>query len=369
MSKKHMRITIGSKYDGVGASLLAIICALVFGFLIMLAFNPESAWPAFLKLLQGGAASGRKGIGQVIYYAAPYIMLGLSTAFSFQTGIFNMGATGQFTVGSITAILVGGLGGAIPASIRWIVALLAAGLAGMLWSIIPGVLKAYCGANEIISCIMMNYTAMYITNELIVKLYYDGTLVSTKYVLSDSLLPRMGLDKLFPKSSANCGILIALLFVVLLYIILFKTSLGFGLRASGKNLAASRYAGVSEKKNIITVFLIGGFIAGIGGGILHLSSVTKVLDLRESFIPETAYALPIALLASNNPIGVIFTAVFMAWMTVGSAQVQANGFPTETVTMLTAVIFYFSALSFVFRMLIERVRMKNDLNNKNGGMR
>lgn len=366
MRMKH-KVVIGNQFDGAGASLLAILCAMLFGFLIMLAFNPESAWPAFVKLLQGGAASGRKGIGQAIYYTAPYIMLGLATAFSFQTGIFNMGVTGQFTIGAITAILVGGLGGAIPASIRWIVALLAAGLAGMLWSIVPGVLKACFGTNEVISCIMMNYTAMYVTNELIVNLYYDGTLVSTKYVLSDSLLPRAGLDTLFPKSNANSGIIFALLFVVLIYIILFKTSFGFGLRASGKNLQASRYAGVSEKRNIISVFLIGGVLAGIGGGILHLSAVTKVLDMREVFIPESVYALPIALLANNHPIGVIFTSLLMAWMTVGSTMIQANGFPTETVTMLTAVIFYFSALAFVFRKLIEQIRMKRTLNAKNGG--
>lgn len=360
MNKKRGQ-EIKNTLDSVGASLLAIICAMLFGFLIMLAFNPSSAGAAFLKLLSGGAAAGRKGMGQVLYYAAPYILIGLSVAFSFQTGIFNMGATGQFTMGALAAIFVGGLGGAMPASIRWIAALLAAGAAGMVWAAVPGLLKAYRGANEVIACIMMNYIAMYMSNELIFKVYYDKTLVSTKYVLSDSILPKAGMDVLFPGSSAGSGILIALFFVAAVYIILYKTSFGFGLRASGKNLEASRYAGVSEKKNIATVMLIGGLIAGIGGGILHLSAVTKTLNMQESFIAEASYALPIALLANNHPVGVIFTSLFMAWLTVGSTMVQSEGFPTETVTMLTAIIFYFSALAFVFRKGIEMWKMKKNL--------
>ncbi len=364
---KNKNVRLGNMVDGVGSSLLAIICALIFGFIVMLAFNPSQAWPAFLSLLSGGAATGSKGIGQVLYYMAPYIMLGLSVAFSFQTGIFNMGATGQFTVGALAAILVGGLCGDIPASVRWIVALLAAGAAGMLWAVVPGVLKAYCGANEVIACIMMNYIAMYVSNEVIYNFYYDQTLVSTKYVLSDSILPKAGMDKLFPDSSAGSGILIALLFVIIVYVILYKTSFGFGLRASGKNLEAARYAGVSEKKNIATVMLIGGLIAGIGGGILHLSSITKTLNLAEVFIPESSYALPIALLACNHPIGVVFSAFFMAWLTVGSTLIQSNGFPTETVTMLTAIIFYFSALAFVFKKGIEKFKMKRELENAKGG--
>lgn len=363
MNKKRKRLH-GNFLDSVFASIAAILCALAFGFLIMLCFNPSSAWPAFLKLLSGGASAGRKGIGQVLYYAAPYIMLGLSVAFSFQTGIFNMGATGQFTVGALAAILVGGYGSSIPPSIRWIVALLAAGLVGMLWATIPGLLKAYCGANEVIACIMMNYIAMYVCNEVIFNTWYDKTMVCTKYVLSDSILPKAGMDILFPNSSAGSGILIALAFVLVIYVILFKTSFGFGLRASGKNLEASRYAGVSEKKNIVMVMLIGGLIAGVGGGILHLSAVTKTLNIQESFIAEASYALPIALLANNHPIGVIFTSLFMAWLTVGSTMVQSEGFPTETVTMLTAIIFYFSALAFVFRKGIEMLKMKKNLEKK-----
>ena len=362
---KNKKVKIESLMISIGSSLLAILCALLFGFIVMLAFNPSSAVPAFFKLLSGGAATGSKGIGQVLYYMAPYIMLGLSVAFSFQTGIFNMGATGQFTMGALAAILVGGLGGDIPASVRWIVALMAAGLVGMLWAVVPGLLKAYCGANEVVACIMMNYVAMYVSNEMIHNLYYDQTLVSTKYVLSDSILPKAGLDKLFPDSSAGSGILIALLFVAIVYVILFKTSFGFGLRASGKNLEASRYAGVSEKMNIAVVMLIGGLIAGIGGGILHLSSITKTLNMQEIFIAESSYALPIALLACNHPIGVVFSSLFMAWLTVGSTLVQSEGFPTETVTMLTAIIFYFSALAFVFRKLIEHFRMKKRLSNVN----
>lgn len=131
-----------------------------------------------------------------------------------------------------------------------------------------------------------------------------------------------------------------IVFVLIIYVVLYKTSFGFGLRASSMNLQASRYAGVSEKRNIVLVMLIGGFIAGGGGGILHLSSVTKTLNMQEMFISEASYALPIALLTGNNPIGVVFTALFMVWLTVGGTMVQGEGFPTETVTMIIAIVFY-----------------------------
>ena len=360
------RLKAGKLFESASATILSIMCALIFGFLVMLVFNPRSATPAFFELLSGGASLGVKGIGQALYYTAPYIILGLSAAFSFQTGIFNMGINGQFSVGSLAAILVGGLCLDIPSSIRWVVALLAAGAAGMVWSIVPGLLKAYWGASEVIPGIMMNYVAIYLCNELIQNFYYDPIMTSTKFIPEDSLLPRMGLSQLFPGSNASCAILISVVFVVIVYVILYKTSFGFGLRASGKNLDAAKYAGVSEKRNIMLVMLIGGFIAGVAGGMFHLSAATKTMMVSETAPSDAGYAIPIALLANKHPIGVVFVAIFMAWITVGGTMVQSYGFPTETVEMLTSIIFYFSALSFLSLKLIEKIKMRGKLHQTRG---
>ena len=171
----------------------------------------------------------------------------------------------------------------------------------------------------------------------------------------------MGFDKLFPGSNASSALIIALFVVVIVYIIIYKTTFGYGLRASGKNLQAARYAGVAEKKNIMLVMLIGGLLAGFAGGVFFLSSTTKTIVISDRASSDAAYAIPIALLAGKNPIGVIFVAFFMAWITVGGTMIQSYGFPTETVTMLTSIIFYFSALSFLTLKLLEHWKMKKNL--------
>lgn len=337
------------------ASVIAIICGLVFGLVIMYAFHPSNALKAFGILISGGASNGAKGIGQVIYYTAPYIMVGLSVAFSFQTGVFNIGAGGQFTVGSLAAILVAGLGTGIPDSIRWVVALLAAGAAGMIWAMVPGLMKAFFHCDEIITGIMMNYVAIYLCNQIVRQTYYDKALVTSKYVPESSLIPKMGLDKLFPGSNACGGIFIAIAFCIIIAVMLYRTSFGFGLRASGFNANASKYAGINDTRNILLVLLIAGLIAGIGGGILHLSSITKTFKIQEATMPEAGYGIPIALLACIHPIGVIFASLFLAWVTIGGNLMQGAGFPVETVEMITAIIIYFSAFSLIFRQMLERM--------------
>lgn len=356
-----LRLKASRAIESIASTVIAIVSALIMGFLVMFAFNPENALPAFAELLSGGASLGLKGIGQVLYYTAPYIILGVSASFSFQTGIFNMGINGQFAIGSMVAVLIAGLGTGIPFSVRWIVAIAAAALAGMLWAIVPGVLKAYWGASEVVPGIMMNYISTYLCNEIITNYYYQPITTSSKYIPADAVLPSMGFDKLFPGSNASSALIIALFVVVIVYIIIYKTTFGYGLRASGKNLQAARYAGVAEKKNIMLVMLIGGLLAGFAGGVFFLSSTTKTIVISDRASSDAAYAIPIALLAGKNPIGVIFVAFFMAWITVGGTMIQSYGFPTETVTMLTSIIFYFSALSFLTLKLLEHWKMKKNL--------
>lgn len=348
------KLSENSPVFGVLASVMSIISGLAVGLIIMLIFNPETAFTAFGMLLKGGFSNGLKSMGQVFHYIAPYAMCGLSVAFSFQTGVFNIGVAGQFTVGGMVAVLIGGMALGIPDPIRWIVAIFLAGLAGVIWGMIPGLMKAFLNCNEVIACIMMNYISIYFSNWVIQTYFYDPTLVASKYVKSSSLLPRMGMDKLFPGSSASSAVFIALLFCIVIYILLYRTGFGYELRASGFNKDAAYYAGINEKRNIILVMLIAGFIAGVGGGMLFLSSQTKNFLVSEIAIVETSYGIPIALLALNNPIGVFCAAFLLSWLTVGGTMVQSAGFPTETVETITAVIIYFSAFSLIFTQLIQK---------------
>lgn len=341
-------------FSSFAASLLSVLCGLAVGLVMMFIFNPAGALPGFLVMLQGGFSDGLRGMGQVLYNTTPLILVGISVGFSFQTGLFNIGVIGQFTVGAYVAILIGGNVTGLPPSLHWLVAVLGAGLAGIIWAMVPGIMKAYFQVSEIITCIMMNYVAVYLVNQLVYMTHYDKTTVASAYVKKSALMPKCGLDKLFAGSSVNSGLFFAVGIALVIFVVLYKTGYGYSLRACGLNREASRYAGINEKKNILSVMLIAGLVAGIGGGILYLSSITKNYKIAETFITEASYGIPVALLGGSHPIGILFSALFIAYILVGGSLMQGQGFPVETVDIITAVIIYFSAFSLVFKMLINR---------------
>jgi general nucleoside transport system permease protein len=339
------------------ASLMSIILGLGLGFLVMYVFNPAGAWPGFLTMLQGGFSDGTRGIGQVLYYTTTLILVGLSVGFSFQTGLFNIGVIGQFTIGAYVAIIIGGKL-TLPGSVHWLVAILGAALAGMIWASVPGILKAYFKVSEIITTIMMNYVALYWVNQLVFDTYYEKSTVMSAYVKKTALMPKLGFDTLFPGSSVNSGLLIAIFVAIIVYILLYKTTFGYSLRCCGANRDASRYAGINETRNIITVMLISGLIAGLAGGILYLSAITKNYKLSELFINEPGYGIPVALLGISHPIGIIFASLFIGYIIIGGSLMQGYGFPVETVSIITAVIIYFSAFSLIFKNMLGRFALR-----------
>jgi ABC-type uncharacterized transport system permease subunit len=358
MKKIISNILSNNAFSSFLASGIAIILGLIVGLLVMYVFNPAGAWPGFLTMLQGGFTDGARGIGQVLFYTTALIFAGLSVGFSFQTGLFNIGVIGQFTIAAYVAIIIGGKITFLPASIHWLVAVLAAGLTGLLWAAIPGILKAFFRVSEIITTIMMNYVALYLVNQLIYTTHLEVSTQMSKDIQRTALMPKIGFDTLFPGSSVNLGLLIALLFAIVVYIILFKTSYGYSLRCCGLNRDASRYAGINEKRNIVSVMLIAGFIAGVGGGILYLSALSKNFKIAEVFILEPGYGIPVALLGISNPIGIIFSSLFLSYIIVGGSLMQVYGFPVETVGMITAVIIYFAAFALIFRGLVNKIGLQ-----------
>lgn len=349
-------------YTGVLSSVFAILIGLLMGFVILLLCNPSQAVPGFFTILTGAFTHGAKGVGQVFYYSTTIILTGLSVGFAFKTGLFNIGASGQFIVGGFGAVYVGimckNLG-----SIHWVVALLTGVVLGALWGMIPGLLKAFFNVNEVISAIMMNYIGMYGVNWFVksYKPIFNNIRNESKPVLETANIPKMGLDKLFPESSINGGFLIAVLVVILVYIVLDKTIFGYELKAVGYNRDASRYAGINEKKSIVLSMVIAGAIAGLAGACLYLAGTGKHIEIVDVIADEGFTGISVALLGLCHPIGVLFAGIFIAYLTAGGFYLQLFEFSVEIIDIIVAIIIYFSAFALMVKLLLGKLEKKKGM--------
>lgn len=360
-------------YTGILSSVSAIIFGLIIGLIILFLCNPSQASQGFLTILTGAFTHGAKGVGQVFYYATPIILTGLSVGFAFKTGLFNIGTPGQFILGGFGAVYVGILWTSLGRT-QWIAALAASILLGAVWGLVPGLLKAYFNVNEVIASIMMNYIGMYLVN-WIVKSYkplFNNLRNESRNVAAAANIPKMGLDKLFPGSSVNGGIIIAVITVIIIYIVLNKTTFGYELKAVGFNRDASKYAGINEKKSIIMSMAIAGAIAGLAGGLLYLAGTGKHIEVKDVLAPEGFTGISVALLGLSHPIGVLFSGIFIAYLTAGGFYLQLLNFSTEIIDIIVAIIIYFSAFALMVKLLISKVtsgRHKKADHRKNGGRR
>lgn len=368
--RKAKDIMLSDGANNAFSSLFAIFIGLLFGFVVLLISNPSEAVQGFTIILKGGFNTNAKGLGQVLYFATPLIMTGLSVGFAFKTGLFNIGAAGQFIMGAFAAVYIGVKWTFLPAPFHWMVAILGAALIGGLWALIPGLMKAYLNVHEVISTIMMNYIGMYMANFLIKATVYDSKKALSMNTAPSSVLPKGGLDYVFYNplgngkdlSTVNSGIWIAILIAIVMYIILNKTTFGYELKACGFNKHASRYAGINEKRNIVLSMVIAGALAGVGGALLYLSGANgrhiKVVDV---LAVEGFNGIPVALLGLSNPIGIIFSAIFISYITQGGNYMQTLDFVPEVIDIIIACIIYFSAFSLLFRSIIPRIlRFRKD---------
>lgn len=355
-------------YIGFLSSLFAVAVGLAVGFLILLASNPAEAGVGFFTIVTGPLTHGSKGVGQVFYYATPIILTGLSVGFAFRTGLFNIGASGQFIMGAFAAVVVGIKGEAL-GSFQWIAALLAAIVAGIIWGAIPGLFKACFNVNEVIACIMTNYIGMYLVNYLVSanKSLYDKIHNYSKNVAATAHIPKMGLDKLFPESSVNGGFFIAVAAALCIYFLLNKTTFGYELKAAGFNQDASKYAGMNEKRNIILSMAIAGALSALAGALLYLAGSGKHIEIQDVLAGEGFTGISVALLGLSNPLGILLAGLFIAYITAGGFYLQLFNFSTEIIDIIIAVIIYFSAFSLFVRGIIFRMRRKKEETGEKGG--
>lgn len=346
-------------YTGVLSSIFAVTIGLLFGLIVLVICNPSQALPGFLTILNGPVTHGLKGVGQVFYYGTPIILTGLSVGFAFKTGLFNIGASGQFIVGAFGSVYVGILWKEL-GSVHWIVALLFGLLFGAIWGLIPGLLKAYFNVNEVISAIMMNYLGMYGVNYIVKNTpkIFNKMRNESMPVAESAKLPKLGLDKLFPGSSVNAGIIIAILVVLIAYIILNKTTFGYELKAVGFNRDASKFAGINEKRSIVLSMAISGAIAGLSGALLYLAGTGKHITIVDTLAAEGFTGISVALLGLSHPLGILVAGLFIAYLTAGGFYLQLYDFSTEIIDIIIAVIIYFSAFALIVKTLISKAKSR-----------
>ena len=348
-------------YSGILSSIVAIVIGLLVGFIVLLVLKPSKAVEAFGLLITGGFYSGLKTFGNVLYYATPLIICGLGTGVAFKASIFNIGGPGQMHMGAFVAIYTA-VKWNLPGPLGWLVPLIMSMVAGALWALIPALLYAYKKVNVIILTIMMNYIGLYLANRLIVLNIFDSAKNQTRAVPMAHKLPTLGFDKIFRGSVVNCGFVIAIALAIVFYIILEKTTFGYEIKACGKNRDAADYAGINARKTIVVTMLISGALIGLAGATMYLSNAGKYLKVEDNTLPEGFQGLAVTLLAQNNPIGIIFSGIFLAYLETSGSFVQGLGFSSEIVDVISAVIIYCSALS----LLISEFMRKRRLNRLTG---
>jgi len=338
-------ITDNSVFSSFLSALLAIFLGLIFGFIVMLVAAPANALTGFRLIVLGGF----RRIGDVFYFATPILMTGLSVGFAFKMGLFNIGASGQYTMGMFFALYVGFMWD-LPDSIHWIVACIAGFIGGMLWGIIPGLFKALLNVNEVITSIMFNYIGMYLVDMLIQgnSVMYVSDKTRTRYLPAEVQIPSLGI----PNSNVNLGIILAIIIGIILYIVLQKTIFGYELKATGYNRFASEYAGMKGKRNIIITMAIAGGLSGLGGAFAILAP-SAIAGSSMTYEPINIIAangfngIAVALLGNAHPIGTIFSAVFISHIQRGGTLASLVGYKPEIIDVVIAVIIYFSAFSMI----------------------
>ncbi|MBF1014201.1 MAG: ABC transporter permease, partial [Lachnospiraceae bacterium] len=287
------------------SNFLYTVIAIIIGFLIgaiFLVIAGISPAVAYSKLISS-VFSKPKFLMYTLVYSAPIILTGLSVAFSFRTGVFNIGAEGQFVVGSIAATLVGILV-KLPAVIHVPLCIIAAMAAGAFWSFLCGLMKVKRGIHEVISFIMFNWIAFYLSNFIVnlKSVKVEGGEASKN--LEDSariLFPTSWIDSI-KCPDANWGIVIAVVVAIVIWIIIEKTTLGYRLKAVGFNKNSADYAGIDANKSILTALCISGALSGLGGAVQIMGQSGRLVQ----FAGQEGYGfegISVALIGSSNPLG------------------------------------------------------------------
>jgi simple sugar transport system permease protein len=281
-------------------------------------------------------------------------MTGLSVGFAFKTGLFNIGAEGQFMMGSLWATAFA-LWFPMPKAIHLPVVILAGALGGAIWGAIPGLLKAKFKVHEVVATIMMNHTAFHFNNYFISKVLGTTDSVKTAEFPESAVLSDKFLESITKGSHLNWGFIIVILAIVAYWFIINKTSFGYSLRAVGFNKDAAQYAGMKVDRNIILSMAIAGAFAGLGGTVLTLGDFDygRVLPMSEGYGFD---GIAIALVGANSAIGILLSGGLFAMLKKSAPLMQSAGIPKEIGGIIQAAIVLFVAMSNGIKFLLNKIQ-------------
>lgn len=322
--------------------------------------NPVRIVSAFGVLISSGESrpllEAFRPLSESLVISTPYIFAGLAVALGFRGGLFNIGAEGQLFVGGLASVYVGYAVKGLPWVIHLPLALGAGVLAGALWGLVPGFLKAQTGAHEVINTIMMNYIAFRLTDHLL-----QGPMARPDGLpITPEILPTAYLPAFFPRPMRiHWGFFLALGMAALVYWLLFKTTIGMEIRMVGANPRAARYAGVRNKLIMVLTMVLSGALAGLAG-------TNQVLGVDHRMVRafSTGYgfdSIALALLGNSHPVGVVLASLLFGFLRGGAARMQSvAGVPVEIIRIVQAMVIIFVAAPEIIRTLY-RIKEKRRL--------
>ena len=332
----------------VAESVIAGLIGIAIGAVIMLVYGYDPV-AAYISLFRGSFGSIYSW-AESLANATPLILTALTFAVAMRGGLFNIGAEGQLYIGALAAVAVSLIH--LPYPLHVVVALLAAMLAGMIWSLPVAFLKLGRGVHEVISTIMFNWIAHFFAFYLIANVLTDPK----RGEKTISIAETSRLARVLPDASLNFGLLVAVISAVVVLFLLWRTTGGFELRVSGFNPDAARYAGISRRRQILTVFLIGGATAGLAGAVQVMGRppTYALMSGLPQFVNLGFDGIGVAMIGRKHPIGIIFAAIFFGGLLVGGRIMQFSpGVPLEMVRVVEGVIILALAVPELKRILVR----------------
>jgi ABC-type uncharacterized transport system permease subunit len=354
MEKKKSSFLRNETFLSVAAAIICILVGLLVGFLVLLAIKPEGAWAGILAIIKNffnypTKAAAMKYLGNTLVKTAPLLMCALSINFCYKVGLFNIGAAGQYVVGAAACLYA-----ALAWNMPWYVCMILAMIAGGIFGLAVGFLKAYANVNEVISGIMLNWIGLYLTN-MILGNVKESTSPYTVNVKGSALIPSLGLSALFSNNKyVTIAVPLSIVFAILVWVVLEKTKFGYELRATGYNKDAAKYAGMNEKKNIILTLMIGGCLAGLGAAFLYLTGYEQ-WSTTQSSVPSMGFnGIAATFLGGLSPIGTIFASFFIQHITSGGSYLDKSVYPSQISDLISAIIIYLCGFVMFFKLVMNR---------------